>query len=78
MPWFDTRIVVGRKGKDNEPGLVFVPYLMADKLSYPAEGMEGAPVTTLTSRYAIVEAGHHPQLYYYTFRIECGDGISLI
>ena len=78
MPWFDTRIVVGRKGKDNEPGLVFMPYLMADKLSYPAEGMEGAPVTTLTSRYAIVEAGHHPQLYYYTFRIECGDGISLI
>lgn len=78
MPWFDNRIVVGRKGKDNEPGIVFMPYLMADKLSYPSEGMEGAPVTSLKSRYAIVKAGHHPQLYYYTFEISLGDGISLV
>lgn len=78
MPWSDTRVVVGRKGKDNEPGLVFMPYLMADKLSYPAEGMEGAPVTSLKSRYAVVRAGHHPQLYYYTFNIACGEGVSLI
>lgn len=77
MPWSDTRIVVGRKGKDNEPGIVFMPYLMADKLSYPAEGMEGAPVTSLKSRYAIVKAGHHPQLYYYTFNIALGEGVSL-
>ena len=77
MPWSDTRIVVGRKGKDNEPGLVFMPYLMADKLSYPSEGMEGAPVTSLKSRYAIVEAGHHPQLYYYTFNIALGEGVNL-
>ena len=78
MPWDDNRIVVGRKGKDNEPGIVFMPYLMADKLSYPSEGMEGAPVTSLKSRYAVVKAGHHPQLYYYTFEIACGSGINLI
>lgn len=78
MPWFDTRVVVGRKGKDNEPGIVFMPYLMADKLSYPSEGMEGAPVTSLKSRYAIVKAGHHPQLYYYTFNFKMGTGVSLI
>lgn len=77
MPWSDTRIVVGRKGKDNEPGIVFMPYLMADKLSFPSEGMEGAPVTSLKSRYAIVKAGHHPQLYYYTFNIQLGKGVSL-
>ena len=77
MPWSDTRIAVGRKGKDNEPGIVFMPYLMADKLSYPAEGMEGAPVTSLKSRYAIVKAGHHPQLYYYTFNIKLDNGVSL-
>lgn len=77
MPWADTRVVVGRKGKDNEPGLVFMPYLMADKLSYPAEGMEGAPVTSLKSRYAVVRAGHHPQLYYYAFDIKLGEGVSL-
>lgn len=78
MPWSDNKIVVGRKGKDNEPGIVFMPYLMADKLSYPSEGMEGAPVTSLKSRYAIVKAGHHPQLYYYTFSIATDDTISLI
>lgn len=77
MSWDNTNIVVGRKGKDNEPGIVFMPYLMADKLSYPAEGMEGAPVTSLKSRYAIVKAGHHPQLYYYTFNIKLGQGVSL-
>ena len=77
MPWSATKIVVGRKGKDNEPGLVFMPYLMADKLSYPAEGMEGAPVTSLKSRYAVVRAGHHPQLYYYSFDIKLGEGVSL-
>jgi hypothetical protein len=77
MPYTDGRIVVGRKGKDNEPGVVFMPYLMADKLSYPAEGMEGAPVTSLKSRYALVRAGHHPQLYYYSFDIQLGKGVSL-
>ena len=77
LPWSATKIVVGRKGKDNEPGLVFMPYLMADKLSYPAEGMEGAPVTSLKSRYALVRAGHHPQLYYYSFDIKLGNGVSL-
>ena len=77
LPWSATKIVVGRKGKDNEPGLVFMPYLMADKLSYPAEGMEGAPVTSLKSRYALVRAGHHPQLYYYSFDIKLGDGVNL-
>lgn len=77
MPYTDGHIVVGRKGKDNEPGIVFMPYLMADKLSYPAEGMEGAPVTSLKSRYAIVRAGHHPQLYYYAFEVKCGEGVNL-
>ena len=77
LPWSDTRLVVGRKGKDNEPGIVFMPYLMADKLTYPVEGLEGAPVTTLTSRYAIVKAGHHPQLYFYCFDIALGEGVSL-
>ena len=77
LPWSDTRVVVGRKGKDNEPGLVFMPYLMADKLTYPVEGLEGAPVTSLTSRYALVKAGHHPQLYFYCFDIALGEGVSL-
>ena len=78
MPFSDGHIVVGRKGKDNEPGIVFMPYLMADKLSYPAEGMEGAPVTSLKSRYAIVRAGHHPQLYYYAFEVRMGKGVNII
>ena len=78
MPFSDGHVVVGRKGKDNEPGIVFMPYLMADKLSYPAEGMEGAPVTSLKSRYAVVRAGHHPQLYYYAFEVRMGKGVNVI
>jgi hypothetical protein len=54
-----------------------MPYLMADKLTYPVEGLEGAPVTSLTSRYALVKAGHHPQLYFYCFDIKLGEGVSL-
>lgn len=74
----DTKVCVGRKGKDNEPGLVFMPYLMADKLSYPSEGMEGAPVTSLKSRYAIVEAGHHPETMYMTIDFAFGAGAAII
>ena len=77
IPFGVSTVLVGRKGKDNEPGLVFMPYLMADKLSYPSEGMEGAPVTSLKSRYAIVAAGHHPETMYLTFDLQFGNGVTL-
>jgi len=66
MEYNDTRVVVGRKGADEEPGLKFMPYLMAESIQTIAEGTM-APKIAVKSRYALVEAGFHPQTQYLTF-----------
>jgi len=76
MAFNDMRVVVGRKGKENEPGIVFCPYLMADKVETTSE-FTMAPVISLQSRFAVVEAGIYPQTQYYTFSIKL-DGVSLV
>lgn len=76
MAFNDMRVVVGRKGKENEPGIVFCPYLMADKVETTSE-FTMAPVISLQSRFACVEAGIYPQTQYYTFAIKL-DGVSLV
>ena len=63
MAWSDCRFSVGRKGDGNSPGLVFMPYLMAESVQTIAEGTM-APKIAVKSRYALVEAGHHPQTMY--------------
>jgi len=65
MAWNDTRFCVGRKGDGNSPGLVFMPYLMAESVQTIAEGTM-APKVAVKSRYALVEAGFHPQTMYFT------------
>ena len=65
MIWEDGRIALGRKGDGNTPGLVFMPYVMADTVETIAEGTM-APKMQMKSRYAIVEAGHHPETMYLT------------
>jgi hypothetical protein len=61
-------ILVGRRGDGNGPGLVFMPYLMAESVETIAEGSM-APKVAVKSRYALVEAGHHPQTQYVGFRV---------
>jgi len=68
MSWPDTRIVVGRKGDGNSPGLVFMPYLMAESVQTIAE-MTMAPKIAVKSRFALVDAGFFPFLYYFTLRV---------
>ena len=76
---FDSNaIIVGRKGSHKDPGLVFMPYLLADKISFPSEGLEGAPVSILTSRYAIAEAGMHPETAYVAWTLNIADNFPLI
>jgi hypothetical protein len=65
MDWNDTRICVGRKGDGNSPGLIFMPYLIAETVQTIAEGTMG-PKLAIKSRYALVEAGHHPETMYVT------------
>lgn len=68
MKYGDTRVLVGRKGADEEPGLKFMPYLMAESIQTIAEGTM-APKIAVKSRYALVEAGFHPQTQYFTFLV---------
>jgi hypothetical protein len=69
--WNDTRFCVGRKGDGNSPGLVFMPYLMAESVQTIAEGTM-APKVAVKSRYALVEAGFHPETMYLTSGVNLG------
>ena len=76
MMYSDTRVLVGRKGADEEPGLKFMPYMMAESIQTIAEGTM-SPKIAVKSRYALVEAGQLPQTQYYTLYIDTA-GISII
>ena len=76
MKFSDNRILVGRKGADEEPGLKFMPYMMAESIQTIAEGTM-SPKIAVKSRYALVEAGQLPQTQYYTLAIDT-TGISII
>jgi hypothetical protein len=66
MRYDDTRICVGRKGGDDEPGLKFMPYMMAESIQTISEGTM-SPKIAVKSRYALVEAGFLPETQYLTF-----------
>ena len=61
-------VLVGRKGDGNGPGLVFMPYLMAESVQAIVEGTM-APKVAVKSRYALVEAGFHPETQYEKFEL---------
>jgi hypothetical protein len=75
MQYDDARILVGRKGADEEPGLKFMPYLMAESIQTIAEGTM-SPKIAVKSRYALVEAGFHPQTQYFTLLVNLKDNSS--
>lgn len=72
MDWDDNRVCVGRKGNGREPGLVFLPYILSDKLEIVAEGTMSYKVL-LNSRYALAPLGFYPQTQYYTFCVDCPE-----
>lgn len=74
MDWNDTRICVGRKGSGNEPGVVFMPYILADQMSLVAEGTM-APKMLVNSRYAIADIGFFPEKSYLTFTVSSDFGL---
>lgn len=73
MSHSDTRVLVGRKGKADEPGVVFCPYLMAESVKLITEGT-ASPKVLIKSRYALVDAGYHPETMYMTFYIKTSEG----
>jgi hypothetical protein len=66
--WSNYDVIVGRKGDGNGPGLVFMPYLMAESVQTIAEGTM-APKVAVKSRFALVEAGFHPETQYVKFKV---------
>jgi hypothetical protein len=73
MQYTDTRVLVGRKGAVDEPGTVFCPYLMAESVKLITEGT-AAPKVIIKSRYALVDAGFHPETQYVTLYIKTSSG----
>ena len=76
MTWDDTRICVGRKSNGNNPGVVFMPYILCDTIQTIVEGTM-APKLLCNSRFAIVDAGWRPESNYYTFMVDA-DGAYLL
>ena len=76
MTWEDTRVLVGRKSDGNTPGVVFMPYILADTVQTVVEGTM-APKLLVNSRFAIVDAGFHPEQSYYTFMVDAAGSYLL-
>jgi hypothetical protein len=68
MRYNDNRIVLGRKNNPDQPGIIFVPYLMAQSISVISEATF-APRMLLRSRYAIAEVGWYPQKQFMTIQV---------
>jgi len=68
-------VLIGRKGADEEPGLKFMPYIMAESLQTISEGTF-SPKIGMKSRYALVEAGWHPGTQYVQFNIVDANGAA--
>ena len=73
MRYNDNRIVLGRKNNPDQPGIIFVPYLMAQSISVISEATF-APRMLLRSRYAVTEVGWFPQKQYMTITVTDGAG----
>ena len=69
MRYNDNRIALGRKNNPDQPGLIFVPYLMAQSISVISEATF-APRMLLRSRYAIAEVGWFPQKQYMEIKVK--------
>ena len=73
MQYEDTRVLVGRKGAADEPGTIFCPYLMAESVKLITEGT-GSPKVIIKTRYALVDAGWHPETQYLTLYFKTNVG----
>ena len=72
MTWDDTRVLVGRKSDGKTPGVVFMPYILCDTVQTIVEGTM-APKLLVNSRFAIVDAGFHPEQNYLCFIVDTDE-----
>lgn len=74
MRYNDNRIVLGRKNNPDQPGVIFVPYLMAQSINIISEATF-APRMLLRSRYAVTEVGWFPQKQFMTLHVTDENGL---
>ena len=73
MKYNDNRILIGRKNNPDQPGICFVPFLMAQSISIMSEATF-APRMILRSRYAVAELGFFPQKQFMTIYVNDANG----
>lgn len=73
MKYNDDRILIGRKNNPDQPGICFVPFLMAQSISIMSEATF-APRMILRSRYAVAELGFFPQKQFMTIYVNDANG----
>lgn len=68
QPYNDMTITLGRKNNPDQPGIIFVPYLMAQTVKIVSEATF-APRMLMRSRYAVTEVGFYPHKQYLTIKV---------
>jgi len=74
--WDDNRIFLGRKNSVEQPGLVFVPYLMAQSIQLISEAT-WAPRMLIRSRYAVADIGFFPWKQFMTILVTDSSGVLI-
>jgi len=76
MRWDDNQIFLGRKNSIDQPGLVFIPYLMAQSISLISEAT-WAPRMLIRSRYAVADIGFFPEKQYMGITVTDSNGVLI-
>lgn len=74
--WDDNRIFLGRKNSVDQPGLLFLPYLMAQSISLISEATF-APRMLIRSRYTIADVGFFPEKQFMAIHVTDTKGILI-
>lgn len=73
MRWDDNRVFLGRKNSVDQPGLLFLPYLMAQSISLISEAT-WAPRMLIRSRYAVADVGFFPEKQFMAMHVKDAGG----
>jgi hypothetical protein len=76
MRWDDNRIFLGRKNSVEQPGILFIPYLMAQSISIISEATF-APRMLIRSRYAIADVGFFPEKQFMEIEVTDTNGVLI-
>lgn len=76
MRWDDNRIFLGRKNTVEQPGLLFIPYLMAQSISLISEST-WAPRMLIRSRYAVADIGFFPWKQFMAIEVTDTNGVLI-